>query len=420
MTAYAAANPSNVSANMDLWFTETGINEGNYHVLQPRRAARQRTILRMVMESYGFCKENCYDFTTFDHEGSGLTTYLWDQLPGGAANIRAGAYALHVQSEALHGTSCTPASPPAGLSFGPSGSIGDSLFFGLHYTASGGDRVVLATNGIETDTVTLNVGATAAAAATAWDGWGKTRTVTNNGNGTITVAVDDLLTYVFLPASTTVAVVDTGSNVVTSLNGAWNLAHLAGSLVNEASSSLKGIVNNGAFTENNSGIEGVTTPYRDSTLPATVTASSFWSSSTAQAVEAVVLFAGGPAYQTAGCSITGFEVFVNGSGTPSYTYTQAKAVSQAVPSASTGNASDPCFRTTWWQNPFAWIVPLNLTGVTSVEVKVTGTSYGGQPDAAASALFENDAQQLQLAELQILQAGSSAPGGLTRAVRAMG
>ena len=415
----AAANPSNVSANMDLWFTETGINEGNYHVLQPRRAARQRTILRMVMESYGFCKENCYDFTTFDHLGSGLTTYLWDQVSGSNANIRAGAYALHVQSEALHGTSCTPSSPPASLYFGPSGSVGDSLFFGLHYTASGGDRVVLATNGLESDTVTLSVGNTAAAAATAWDGWGNTRAVTNNGNGTITVAVDDLLTYVFLPASTTVTVVDTGSNVVTALNGAWNLAHLAGSIVNEASTSLAGIVNNGLFTENNSGIPGVSTPYEDSTIPATITASSFWSSASAQSIRAIALFTGGPAWQ-GGCSITGFEVFINGSGTPSYTYTQTKAVSQAIPGPGGGNASDACFRTTWWQDPFAWIVPLNLTGVTSIEVKVTATSYGGEPDLAASSLLENNPQQLQLAEFQVYQAGADAPAATSNATRAFG
>ena len=423
-TTAHAANPTYVPANMDLWLTETGIEEGNWHCIHPRRAARQRTILRMVMESFGWCKENCYDFTTLDHVGSGLGTYMWDSLPGNygvAGNIRAGACALHVQSEALHGTSCTPSSPPATLSFGPSGSIGDSLFFGLHYTASDGDRVVLATNGLESDTVTLNVGNTAAAAATAWDGWGNTRTVTNNGNGTITVAVDDLLTYAFLPASTTVSVVDTGSNVVTALNGAWNLAHLAGTIVNEASTSLAGIVNNGAFTENNSGITGVTAPYSDSTIPATVTASSFWSNSSGQAVEALVLFTGGPAYQAGGgCSITGFGVFVNGSGTPSYTYTQTKAVSQAIPGPGTGNASDPCQRTSWWQDPFAWIVPLSLTGVTSLEVKVTGTSYGGAPDLAASALSENDPQQLQLAEVQILQAGSAAPGGTMTATRAVG
>ena len=57
--------------DLDLWLTETGINGGGYDVLQPRRDARQRTVLRFVAESFGWAKENCYDFPIWDHLGSG-------------------------------------------------------------------------------------------------------------------------------------------------------------------------------------------------------------------------------------------------------------------------------------------------------------------------------------------------------------
>ncbi len=150
------SSASRDSPSFDLWLTETGINGGGYGVLQPRRDARQRTILRFVAEAYGWPKEHTYDFPVWDRIGSGLTTYLIDGVNGGAnGNVRAGAYALHVMSEALYGTTCTAAKPPASLSFGATGSLGDSLLAGLHYSGTARDVVVLATNGIESGTVPL-------------------------------------------------------------------------------------------------------------------------------------------------------------------------------------------------------------------------------------------------------------------------
>ena len=414
--------------NLDLWMTENGIwaagpPSGVWPpgVLQPRREARQRTIIRLVAESYGWSKEHSYDFPVYDHHGIGIAGggYLVDVPAGGSGysgfggNMKAGAYALHVMSEALFGTTCTPTNKPATLSFGGAGSIGDSLFFGLHYTATGGDRVVLCTNGLESDTVTLNV--SSSTGVKAWDGWGNTRAVTVSGSQ-ITVAVDDLPTYIFLPASTTVSVVDTGSNVISKLNGARDIATSA-TITNEASTNISGVINDGSFAQNNSGITGISAPYTDSTFPGSITASSFYGSSTPQNVEAIVLFTGGPAWQGAGCSITGFNVCINGSTTPVYTYTQSGAVSYPIPAAASSNSTDVPLRTTWWKDPFAWIVPLNQTGVTSVTVNITGVSYGGQPDAAASA-YEGSAQQIQIAEFQVLQAPTAGPGrpSLLRAV----
>ena len=406
--------------NLDLRLTETGIEPGQYNILHPRREARQRTMLRFVMESYGWCKENCYDFPVVDHQGSNIGTYMVDVTNGfNAGNMRAGAYACHVQSEAMYGTSCSPTNIPAALSFGPTGSIGDSLFAGLHYTGTTRDVVVLATNGLESDTVTLQVSSTAGVSA--WDGWGNTRSVTVAGNQ-ITVAVDDLLTYVFLPTGSTVSVVDTGTNVVTSLNSAINLAYRAASFVNESSASVAGVLNNGNFAKNLSGITGVKTPYSDSTVPGSITASSFWSNPSGQPVQAVVIKAGGPAWQTWGCSLTSFNIVatIGGVATTVYSYTQSGAVSYAIPGGCNGNSSDITTRTTWWKNPFAWIVPLSLSGpVTSLQLNITGTSYGGQPDLAASTVVENDSQNILLSEFQILQANVG-PVGPQFPIRATG
>ncbi|MEO7123897.1 MAG: hypothetical protein ABI400_12440, partial [Lacisediminihabitans sp.] len=158
-------------ASLDLWLTETGINGGGYGVLQPRRDARQRSVLRLVFESFGWPKEHSYDFRVFDAFGSGLTTFMVDRQNGDSTgNLRAGAYALHVMSEALYGTTCTPDNPPSTLRFGSSGGLGDSLFAGLHYRGKERDVVVLATNGMEQATVDLQV--SAVGEVEVWDGMG--------------------------------------------------------------------------------------------------------------------------------------------------------------------------------------------------------------------------------------------------------
>ena len=410
--------------NLDLWLTETGIDGGNYSVMHPRRDARQRTMIRFVCESFGWAKEHSYDFSVWDHPGSGLAIYVADtvfgapllngtQLPyNSTGNIRAGGAALHVLAEALYGTTCTPTSLPASLSFGQPGSVADSLFAGLHYSGSTRDVVVLATNGIESDTITLRVSSTTGVSG--WDGWGCPISIAVSGN-TITVPVNDLLTYVFLPSGSTVSVVDTGSGAVTQFPGAVDLAQVAGSVVNENSASVKGAVNNGQFIENTAGTFGVPgsgVPYSDSNVPGSITFSSFWSNPTPQEVNAVVIMANGPALQSIGCSPIDFSInaTINGVTSTVYHYTCPSANALAVPSATTGNGDDICTWTTWWTHPFSWIIPLELSGPASaIEVVFNEVSWGGQPTEALSNLVEQDSPVISLVEVQILGPAPSAP-----------
>ena len=439
MIAGHTANPTNVPLNLDLWNTETGFYDNEYGVFHWRRCARNRTIMRFVMESFGWAKENSYEFTHADHGGSGLGSYLFDVWSSNYVSLRPAAHALHIQSEALYGTTCTPSSPPSALSFGPTGSLGDSMFMGLHYTSTlGRDVVCIATNGLESDTVTLNVSSTTGVYA--WDGWGNTRPVTTSNN-TITFAVDDLLTYVFLPASTTVTVADTGSRVVSKLNGAINLTRTAGSLVDNASTSIAGVPNDGNFGQNNVNISGDSVPswpgapYTTNTVPNSLTASSFATQPLAQNILGVVIFTGGQPFHQFGCTLTGFTLTATIGGVANvliYTYapgsTGVAPVSFPIPGP--GHAFSPgtpggTSRSSWWKSASSWIIPAsamsNLTGpITSITLNITSTSYGTMPDLAATQVFENATQQIQISEFQVLADPTTYAPGPQWLIRAVG
>lgn len=406
---------------LDLCLTETGINGGGYGTLMPRRDARQRTVLRFVAESYGWAKENHYDFPIYDHFGSGLTSYLMDTSNGGNVsacgwygNLRAGAYALHVMAEALYGTSCSPTNVPVKLNFGATGSLGDSLFAGTHYTSANGDRVLLATNGLESATVTLAVSVTGT--VTYWDGWGVPSTVTVSG-GEITIPVNDLLTYVFLPANSTVSVVDTDQGIVAMSSLTDVAVEPVVKLVNGSGSAV-GVVNNGSFAENNSGIAGVSAPYQDATVPGTLTLSQFMGGIPCGYA---AVGAGNP-WQTVGYGLLSVSLAVGAITVDSWTC--ASAVSLAIPSGSVQNSADPCTRTSWWTGAFARAISFTPTPGSVVTLTATG-SYGGQPDAASSVNVtasnliaapggEGDAQKLQLSEFAVYKTATPTPVGSSR------
>jgi len=375
------------------WNTETGIDGGLYGVLHPRRDMRQRTMIRFVAESFGWPHEQQYDFPHFDHHGSGLGTYMVD-CDNGQQNgcIRAGAFAVHIMHEALYGTTCTPASPPAALSFGPAGSAGDSMFMGLHYSGTENDVVVLATNGMESGSVVLDVSATGS--VTCWDGEGRPSALTVT-NGQIIVPVDDLLAYVFLPTGSTVSVAPAPTNW---WMGTTNV--IAGHAFTDGAGASTSLLTDGNFGKNNSGITGVVGPYKDTTVPDTLT-------DTVTTTEAAVGFAllALQAWQGSGCSPTSFDVLVNGE--VAWSYRCASAVTQQIPSPSNGNSSDAAPYTTWWTAPFGFLVPLAIPAGSKVGLRVNATGYGGQPDLLGStsplnSYHEGDSQEIQLAQLQLL------------------
>jgi len=369
--------------NLDLWATETGINGGLYGVLSGRRDARQRTLFRHIWELYGFSCQNLYDFRWEDVHGSGLTTYMVD-VPNGssAGSLRMGGPAIHEMGENLFGTSCSPTNTPTKVSFGAIGSIGDESFSGSFYSGTSWDLFEIFSN-LESDTVTFTV--SNPTGLTASDGLGRPRSLSISGD-TVTVATDDLCTYVRMPTgSSPPVVVDTGSTIISQFNSAVNLALSAAFSASTTTNIAR--INNGSFAENNSGITGIEAPFVDPTVPDTITATDLGGSSSAKYVGGVVIKSAGPAWQSYGCSITGFTVTgKNGAtvvGTESYSC--ASAVSYPIPSPSNGNSSDICSRTTWWTNPQMWVLPLSFSGpVTEIDVHISGTGIGGQPDTAAS------------------------------------
>ncbi len=380
-------------SDLDLWLTETGINGGLYGVLQPRRDARQRTVLRMVFESFGWPKEHAYDFRVFDAHGSGLTTFMVDgQLGNSTGNLRAGAYALHVMSEALYGTTCTPQDPPAALRFGPKGGVGDSLFAGLHYRGAEHDVVMLATNGMERSAIDLVV--SASDSVTVWDGMGVPSAVPV-ASGQVTIRLDDLLTYVFLPPNSSVTVapswwssatdVARGKKVVTNSN------RVGGHV---------GVLTSGTFGANLQGgtVPVPVQPYTTTTLPAR------FEVEISKPARGFALFTGGPAWQTVGCSLVAFEIAVDGKTVYSYDCDSARTL--PIPSPSSANSSDPCLYTTYWTGPFAWLEQVDIPAGTVV-LTITKASFGGQPDqlgstAPGSKHPEGDEQSVHLAAWQLL------------------
>lgn len=375
--------------HLDLWLTETGIVGGGYSVLHPRRDARQRTVLRMVFESYGWPKEHSYDFRIFDVFGSGLPTYMIDNQNGNSTgNLRAGAYALHVMSEALYGTTCTPAHPPTALKFGHTGGTGDSLFAGLHYRGKQQDVVVLAANGMEKSSVDLEV--SASGDLTVWDGMGVGSTVRVSG-GRVRIELDDLLTYVFLPPGTTVKPAPMWWSSLT------DVVH--GRPVH-ASSGDASVVASGSFAANLQGgtVPGQKHPYIATKLPVKLTVQ------TTKRAKGFALFTGGPAWQGAGSSLVDFEIAVNGH--KFYSYKCASAVTLPIPSPSSANGSDQCLYTTFWTGPFAWLEKVDIPAG-KVELTITKASWGGQPDQLGSTApggysKENDHQAVHLAAWQLL------------------
>jgi hypothetical protein len=392
-----AANTAAGYPLLDYRNTENGEEGGQYGVLQPRRDIRWRTMLRFMAELVGgWRSQNQYDFKITDTQGSGQPMYSIDKMfQNNNGNVRGGFQGVHVFNAATWGTTCTPASPPARLSFGPSGSVGDSLFFGGHYSGTKNDVVVLGNNGVVNASVTLAVSATGTVPY--WNGVGVPGTLPVVA-GTITVPEDDLLTYVFLPPGSTVSVVDTDQGVVSASN-ATDLA-LTATVTNETGAAVAS-VHNGNWGENNSGVTGVSAPYKSATVPASISANF----GTPKLVSKFAYKGPAPAWQEFGSSVITYTAYADGVAV--HTSTDPTAVSYAVPSPSCANSSDPCTRTTWWQMRYSDFrrLPTPVT-CTTFEITVTAAGYGGQPDAAASAdatakYHEGDTPNWSVAEIGI-------------------
>jgi len=405
MTQIAANIAASTNPTATLWDTETGMYGAYYGTYHPRRHASQVTKFLMARESFGWRKELCYTYDTFLGSG-GNPPSGYVEGGSGVGNVRMGAYAAHIMSEALYGTTCSPTAKPAQLSFGTAGSIGDVFFFGLHYNSSlGRDVIVLATNGIgytAGETVTLDI--SSRTGMLVWDGEGHDITSQCTISGThVTVPVDDLLTYVFLPTGVTVSVVDTGSRVISALNSATNVITTAPSLVNESSTAISGLAwgnSPGAAYR----LPGAA-PYKDTTIPAKATASGWPSASdvAGYAIKSVFPWNNGP---TSSSTPTAFALKINGSAAASVT--NSSAVSVAVVGSP---SADTIVRTTYWDHAFAWLGTFSSQSATTIELDITAASYGGETDAACVPSFwvPYSVPSFQLADFAILSFSEISP-----------
>jgi hypothetical protein len=347
----------------------------------------------MVFESFGWPKEHTYDFRIFDAHGSGLTTFMVDgQLGNATGNMRAGAYALHVMSEALRGTTCTPQSPPASLRFGPKAGVGDSLFAGLHYTGIDRDVVMLAANGMEHSSVDLAV--PSSGEVLVWDGMGVPSKKRVDG-GRVSVELDDLLTYVFLPPRSSVEVAPAWWSSLTDVARGKTVKTNT-----KPESGHVGVLTSGGFGAN---LQGGTVPVPDEPYVTTTLPARF-EVKTTRAAKGFALFTGGPAWQTVGCSLVAFDIAVDGETVYSYECESARTL--PIPSPSSGNSSDPCLYTTYWTAPFAWLEQVHIPAG-RVVLTIRKASFGGQADALGSAApgaehAEDDRQAVHLAAWQLL------------------
>lgn len=284
-----------------------------------------------------------------------------------SANMRMGGYAIHVMSEALYGTYCSPSNVPAKLNFGTTGGAGDSLYMGLHYTGVSRDVVAIATNGIEYGTVTLNVSATGS--VTCWDGMGKSYTLPVNA-GKIVVPVNDLITYVFLPKNSTVSVAPWWWTTEGEKLGAWTNTSQEGDVT-------------------------YTSPIDITTVPHTFTMT------IAQPATGFALVTAGPAWQTVGCSFTDFDI-LDGSDNVLYHFECASAVTQPIRSGTARNSSDECTHTTFWSSPFGWMEQVAIPAGT-VKLRINKTSFGGQADELGHTIAQDGDALIRLGCFQVLR-----------------
>jgi len=430
LKAMAVASPT---PDAIVWSTETGMLATYYTTYHPRRHGAQVTKFLLARESVGYRKEFAYFFRTGLSNVQGWPAgFLEAQSIGGS--IHFGGYAAHVMSEALYGTLCSPASPPPSLDFGPPGSVGDSLFMGLHYTAPSLSRdvIVLATSGMGKDnneTVILKL--SSMTNVYVWNGAGRdiTSQCTINGDE-ITVPVDDLLTYVFASEGVTVSVVDTGSKVLSVLNNQTNILPFVRGLQltngNRFNISTLAWTNYNAYIPNEIGTGSPVAFPGPITTPLTVTSDTFPNT---LPITGFTFQAPFPwwAGNSVGIPFSStllafdFEVLVSGTWTTVYSYTNSSATSVAAPLAL---SEDTIIRTTYWDHAFSWAATFSPVLGDAVRLNINSLSYSGDVDLACWEIepFATVPTSLNFVQFQVFwdQSMKATPPSISTAMKLSG
>ena len=424
---------NSTNPNVIAWSTETGMQSSYNHVYHPRRHAQEVLHFLLVRESVGYRKEFAYFFKTV--VASGTTTQPTGFLEAStiSGSIRMGGYAAHILSEALYGTLCSPSSPPISLDFGPPGSVGDSLFMGLHYTSPSlaRDVIVLITSGLGGsigETVTLNL--SSMIGVSVWNGVGRdiTSQCTISGNE-ITVPVDDLATYVFAPENVSVSLVDTSSHVLSILNQQTNILPFTSQLqwANTTTFPVSELnwENYYAYTPGSVGTGypvnylpvGDTIP-----LPTTIVSETFPYPITICGFVYQSPFPWWPTQWATTALSLDFEGLVSGTWTTLYSYTNPTASSNT---ATTSPNPDITLRTTYWDHTFSWVATFSSVEVTAVRMVINSLSQAGEVDTASidvALTFAAFPPSLQVTQFQVFwdRSMEATPPGISTAMKLSG
>lgn len=346
------------------WQTEAGAAfTGVYGVHHPRRA-RVKIMHTLLWEQYGVPRErNVYWYDT-SHGFWSFPTF-WRH---GDGSVTADAGLHRTLAEETFGKT-----HQAALSFG---YLGDRILLASVYSGASGSVVVTcAASYIPGYTATFTVtGATGP--LTVIDSFGNATTAALTG-GRVTIPVTDTPTYLRLPSGATVAPYSLADWPPAGVNGQGVSSSPSATAAGSGTSS-PAVVNDGAWMQSYGSGQG--TFQGAYSLPDTVTLS--WP--TGARFDRLLIW-NAMSWQT-GSSFVEFDVQTSNDGA---TWTTRSTVTKAAPSSflfGTGSTNTWCTQETYWDEQ--WIFDVKLPTVVSAKhlrILVRATSFGGEPDAAASA-----------------------------------
>lgn len=364
------------SVSLPLWQTEsTHAFNSVYGVYHPRRA-RVPIIQTLLLEQYGFPKEQNNAWYDTSH---GFWQYpAWIENGDGSLNPQALLY--RVLAEEIWGKSYL-----SSLDFG---EIGNTLFLGNVYSGASGKTVaVMSTSYMTGASVVLTISGDAGP-VTVVDGFGRETTMPLS-RGRITLPITDVPMYVRLSTA--------GNASVYRINGHSPLGTGTSVSPSATTKEIDGVayaaIADGAYMTyyDTDGIAppSQATPPSDTTL--------IWANETT--IERVLVWCG-PAWQVSGALIDFDVQTYNGS-----TWTTRKTVTKPHPEFfyfGTDSTNAGTFIETYWDEQ--WIFDVELDAAVScqgVRLNVREASYGGEPVSAPDFGQGSAAQGYRIQEVAV-------------------
>lgn len=358
----------------DRWHTGTAgaaISNGVFH---PRRA-RDRILQCLLCEQHGITRERNQDRID-RNDGTEWAEPHWWQCADGSLLPDAGLF--RTLAEETFGMVFDQA-----LDFGP---LGNDVFIGSVYRGLTGGVIVLAAGSHMDDCrVTLNIAATGT--LTVSNAFGATITATVL-DGRLTVELDDVPTYVRIPAAAAVSVHRCNDWPPVSSAAAWrSQSHRAVSMV--------GTEHAPAATDG--------TTWEQFTATATAPGSLVLRFDAAVRVDRLIIWCGAPV----GLASTLLDFDVDTSVDNGSNWDTAATVTRTASSIAHGtdDTGVGCTRETWWDEQWIFDVPLDTARVCdALRINVRATSYGSEPDAdCVDGIGDGDtAQHITIQEVAVL------------------